>query len=69
METKTGLIVGLVSGAAIGSALGLILAPQRGEESRRSIKARLSRIKGRVNNTHREFAVDRGQSQEADYLH
>lgn len=69
MQTKTGLIVGLVSGAAIGSALGLILAPQRGEESLKSIKARLLRIKSRAGNTHREFAVAPGQSQEADYLH
>jgi gas vesicle protein len=69
METKTGLIVGLVSGAAIGSALGLILAPQRGEESLKTIKNRLSRIKARGLKGDRELAVSAGRSLEADYLH
>jgi gas vesicle protein len=50
MKLTNELIIGLMSGAIIGSAAGLVLAPRRGEETRGILKEQTAKIKDRIVN-------------------
>lgn len=48
MKNNTNLIAGLLSGAAIGLALGVLYAPEKGVETRKKIKAKANDAKASV---------------------
>lgn len=50
MKLAIDLLVGVVSGAIIGSVVGLVLAPRKGAETRGILKDRTARIRDRVVN-------------------
>jgi gas vesicle protein len=45
MKFTTEMIVALLSGAVVGSAVGLVLAPRKGEETRGLLREQTARIK------------------------
>ncbi len=47
-DSDTGFFAGLIVGALIGAAVGLLYAPQSGEETRRVVKAKVSDAKEAV---------------------
>jgi gas vesicle protein len=50
MKLTTELLIGVLPGAIIGSAIGLVVAPRRGEETRRLLKGQTEKIKDRLVN-------------------
>ena len=71
MRMRTELLVGLVSGAIIGSTVGLALAPRSGKETREGLGHQIGKIKDRVvkkGGTRSADTIGAGQSR-ADYLH
>ncbi|MBF0960767.1 MAG: YtxH domain-containing protein [Alloprevotella tannerae] len=51
------IFAALLSGAAIGAAAGLLMAPEEGKETRRRLKAKGSRIADKVNETLRNKGI------------
>ena len=49
------IFAALLSGAAIGAAAGLLMAPEEGKETRRRLKAKGARIADKVNETLRSL--------------
>lgn len=43
MKNSAGIIVAFLGGALVGAALGLLFAPESGEETRRKLKAELEK--------------------------
>lgn len=48
MKTAGGFLVGILSGAVIGTALGLLFAPEKGEETRSKLAETLEDAKEKV---------------------
>ena len=48
MASGRGVVVGLLMGALIGAATALLLAPERGEETRRLVRSRAQPAVGRI---------------------
>ena len=51
------IFAALLSGAAIGAAAGLLMAPEEGKETRRRLKAKGARIADKVNETLRNKCI------------
>jgi len=49
MTTTTKVILGLVGAAAVGAAIGMLLAPDKGTELRKSIKDTAGKLSNRLN--------------------
>ena len=47
-DSNAGFFTGLIVGALIGAAVGLLYAPQSGEETRRVVKEKVNDAKGVV---------------------
>lgn len=71
MRMKTELLLGLASGAVIGSVAGLALAPKSGKATREALGHQIGKLKDRVVQKSENLEADVigvGQSR-ADYLH
>jgi gas vesicle protein len=52
---STDFLAGLLVGALVGAALGLLFAPQAGEETREQVKAKALKLKDAAAERGREF--------------
>ena len=50
MNTITKQTIGFLSAAAIGTAIGILLAPQKGKSTRNKIKYQANGVKEKLNN-------------------
>jgi gas vesicle protein len=50
MNTITKQTIGFLSAAAIGTAIGILLAPQKGKSTRNKIKSQANGVKEKLNN-------------------
>jgi gas vesicle protein len=71
MRMKTELLLGLASGAVIGSVVGLVLAPKSGKATRETLGHQIGKIKDRVakKSDNRETDIIGVGQSKADYLH
>jgi hypothetical protein len=44
MKTQTNFLFGLIAGATVGAALGLLLAPEKGSVNQQKVKEGLARL-------------------------
>jgi gas vesicle protein len=56
-DNGRGFVVGLVCGAAIGTAIGLLFAPKPGDELRGQIASSAGRVRRRANDTYTRAAA------------
>jgi len=61
-------LAAFIGGAAIGAACGLLLAPEKGEETRRRIMREGNRIADRVNETLRKKGIKLSREEMADMV-
>ena len=61
-----GFLAGCVAGLAIGGALGLLMAPHRGDITRRKIVRRAGQTKDQVVEKVEDLMVHRREDEEAD---
>ena len=66
------IVAGMVLGSLVGGLGGLLLAPQRGRESREVLQDKLGQIKNRFRRNHTASGDELPEalaSRDADYLH
>lgn len=56
-DNGRGFVVGLVCGAAIGTAIGFLFAPKSGDELRDQIASSAGRVRRRANDTYNRAAA------------
>lgn len=44
-ERNSGIVLGLLAGAAIGSILGVLFAPEKGEETRKKVRRKAEELR------------------------
>lgn len=49
MTTTTKVILGLVGAAAVGAAVGMLLAPEKGSDIRKNIKDQAGKLSDKLN--------------------
>lgn len=52
------LVMGMIIGGAVGSVLGMAIAPKSGKENRKMMKEKAIELKGRAEDAGREFLKD-----------
>lgn len=69
MTTTTKVILGLIGAAAVGAAVGLLLAPEKGSDLRKNISDRAGKLTDKLSETFRNSrdgvkrAVSQAQSE------
>jgi gas vesicle protein len=69
MTTTTKVILGLIGAAAVGAAVGLLLAPEKGSDLRKNIADRAGKLSDKLSETFRNSrdgvkrAVSQAQSE------
>ena len=61
-------LAAFIGGAALGAACGLLLAPEKGEETRRRLMREGNRIADRVNETLRKKGIKLSREEMADMV-
>lgn len=54
MTTTTKVILGLIGAAAVGAAVGMLLAPEKGSELRKNIADRAGKLGNKLGDTLRQ---------------
>ena len=54
MTTTTKVILGLIGAAAVGAAVGMLLAPEKGSDLRKNIADRAGKLGNKLNDTLRQ---------------
>ena len=62
MNKASSIGVGLLSGLAVGAAVGLILAPKSGPETRAMLKEKADTVRGKAGETMNRWRMRKAQS-------